>query len=219
MDPVQRNNVSIKSLILDLTALQSLAPRADKFPTVSSPLIFQQNWWKKHCKSQSRSPDTSVSRVLTASGLKRRKTVILRAVAEQAQGTKWNIFLSLVLSLISEHSARNLDTNQTAAHTSTTKAVSGLREKMVLPVHLIFFLYIEWVSAVVLRCPEHLYTPKHNILEKAGLFREIRNPCGREQGGDKNNAIIFRQWISGLFPLFISALLPVAFVLPATRQM
>lgn len=63
---------------------------------------------------------------------------------------------------------------------------------------------------------------KHNILQKVGSFREIRNPCGGEGGGAKNNnAIIFKFFskISSSFPLFVSALLPAAFVVLATSQM
>jgi len=66
----------------------------------------------------------------------------------------------------------------------------------------------------------HFEVWKHNTLEKVGLLQEIRNPCGGEGGREKNsNAIIFKffSWISS--SLFVSALLPATFVVPATSQM
>lgn len=133
-----------------------------KFCTAPSPLLFQLNWWKKHCKSQSRSPDTSESRVLTTSGLgKKKKKVKIRGVTEQAQETEWNLLSCLILLLFPSIQAGTWIPSRLQLTQAQSRPVLELREKIALSAHLIFFSFISnevWMLYRGLRLKtEHLF--------------------------------------------------------------
>lgn len=144
-------------------------------------------------------------------------------MAEQAQGTERNLLSCLGLPFLPSIQPGTWMPTRLQLTPAQPRPASERREKVAFLARLIFF-FIQNKFWILYQGTQSTSFEvwKHNILEKVGLFREIRNPCGGEGGGEKNNnAIIYKFFsrTSSSFPLFISVLLPAAFVVPATSQM
>lgn len=202
LDLVQRNDASIKSLLLNSPAV--VVARADT-NFAWFPLLWSSKWIDRSSTAKVRAELLTPQKVgfLPLQNWKEKKPSSQNQGDGRAGTRDWmKSFLMLGFTLISKHSARSLDANQAVAHASKIKPSFRNERKDGIICLSDFFLDTEWALDVA---PRHLFQrlEAQHTRESWIIYRNKKSLWRGRRKGDSNNAIIFKFFsrISSSFPL------------------
>lgn len=155
LDPVQRNNASIKSLILDLTALQSLFPEQAQISHCSLSSHLPTELMEETLQEQEQ--NSWYNRVFTTSALIKKPSQNRQSrsgggrahAREISHGWFYSYFKAFSQEPGCQPGCRSNQYNQ--------RQTQNWGGKNIIICLSYFFLYIEWVLDVIWRQTEHLF--------------------------------------------------------------